>query len=126
MTGRGEGEGEIVLDWPTKNVSSGSWVFAGKEIAALGVMLESLHIKGDVSQENQLVLSLSGKGNIALSGQLKVAVPQGALLDGQLTGQIKIQPLAGRLQGVVAVALRGKPATLIMGGQVRQPSWKIQ
>lgn len=126
MTGSGVGEGQVVLDWSSKALRTGSWNFKGNNISFLDVVLESFKLKGDVLAGNLMEVHISGKGNVAIAGQVKVQMRSDALAASQLSGRMQIQPLAGRLQGMVGVALQGKPAALIIGGNVRQPSWNIQ
>lgn len=124
VSGHGRGEGQVELGWNPKALHTGTWAFHGKNLSALGVTLESLTLKGEVAKENRLEVHVSGRGNLAVSGQVAVQVQGDSLVKSQLSGRVKIQPL-GRLQGVAA-ALNGKPATLIFGGKLGQPSWKIQ
>lgn len=123
--GRGVGEGQVVLGRAPGVLRSGRWSFEGKSMALLGVELASLHIKGEIPKENRLKVQLSGKGNVALSGQVTLKV-RGDLLEGSpVSGRVKIQPLSGRLQGAVGAVLGEKPATLVLGGTLGRPSWTL-
>lgn len=129
VSGSATGSGELQLDLVANTLVAIQWSLQGNHLSVAGVVLDHATLTGETKEKGglrQLLVNLSGKGNIAVSGQGVVRLQNEHLGKSVLSGRVRIQPLTNRLSGWVGGFLAGKPATVQLAGHLNRPTWKIE